>query len=211
MSENFRQYAKMPLSDNFTEITEQESKERPALIIFTTGSTSEPKAVLLSQYGMLTSNMVQPQVVPDLDKRSSCIAVPLFHCMALLTTFNMLVNGRPVGRRGKATRHNAMPLMNLVFNHEGYFWNGSVCPQNANGHRSIEDIVLMAIEADDELCSTEARTLAALRLLRDKPLYTIPVIAEEAGFSSVRTLQRRIQEAIGMSPIDYRLIFTRDS
>ena len=96
MSENFRQYAKMPLSDNFTEITEQESKERPALIIFTTGSTSEPKAVLLSQYGMLTSNMIQPQVVPDLDKRSSCIAVPLFHCMALLTTFNMLVNGRPV-------------------------------------------------------------------------------------------------------------------
>ena len=54
------------------------------------------------------------------------------------------------------------------------------------------------------------RTLAALRLLRDKPLYTIPVIAEESGFSSVRTLQRRIQEAIGMSPVDYRLIFTRD-
>lgn len=74
-----------------------------------------------------------------------------------------MVNGRPVGRTGKATRHNAMPLMNLVFNHEGYFWNGSVCPQNANGHRSIEDIVQMAIEADDELCSTEARTLTALR------------------------------------------------
>ena len=37
-----------------------------------------------------------------------------------------VVNGHPVGRRGKATRHNAMPLMNLVFNHEGYFWNGSV-------------------------------------------------------------------------------------
>ena len=54
------------------------------------------------------------------------------------------------------------------------------------------------------------RTLAALRLLRDKSMYTIPVIAEEAGFSSVRTLQRRIQEAIGMTPVEYRLIFTRD-
>ena len=54
------------------------------------------------------------------------------------------------------------------------------------------------------------RTLAALRLLRDKPNYTIAVVAEEAGFASVRTLQRRIQEAIGMSPVDYRLIFTRD-
>lgn len=54
------------------------------------------------------------------------------------------------------------------------------------------------------------RTLAALRLLRDKPNYTIAVVAEEAGFASVRTLQRRIQEVIGMSPVDYRLIFMRD-
>ena len=54
------------------------------------------------------------------------------------------------------------------------------------------------------------RTLAALRLLREKPNYTIAVVAEEAGFSNVRTLQRRIQEAIGMSPIDYRLMLTRD-
>ena len=54
------------------------------------------------------------------------------------------------------------------------------------------------------------RTLAALRLLRDKPNYTIAVVAEEAGFASVRTFQRRIQEVVGMSPVDYRLIFTRD-
>ena len=54
------------------------------------------------------------------------------------------------------------------------------------------------------------RTLEALRLLREKPSYTIAVVAEEAGFSNVRTLQRRIQEAIGMSPVDYRLMLTRD-
>ena len=54
------------------------------------------------------------------------------------------------------------------------------------------------------------RVLAALRLLREKPNYTIAVVAEEAGFSNVRTLQRRIQEAIGMSPVDYRLMLTRD-
>jgi AraC-like DNA-binding protein len=54
------------------------------------------------------------------------------------------------------------------------------------------------------------RTLAALRLLREQPNYTIAVVAEEAGFSNVRTLQRRIQEAIGMSPIDYRLMLTQD-
>ena len=54
------------------------------------------------------------------------------------------------------------------------------------------------------------RTLAALRLLREKPNYTIAVIAKEAGFSNVRTLQRRIQDAVGMSPVDYRLMLTRD-
>jgi transcriptional regulator GlxA family with amidase domain len=54
------------------------------------------------------------------------------------------------------------------------------------------------------------RTLAALRLLREKPNYTIAVVAEEAGFSNVRTLQRRIQEVVGMSPVDYRLLLTKD-
>ena len=55
------------------------------------------------------------------------------------------------------------------------------------------------------------RVLAALRLLREQPNYTIAVVAEEAGFSNVRTLQRRIQEAIGMSPVDYRVMLTRDN
>jgi transcriptional regulator GlxA family with amidase domain len=54
------------------------------------------------------------------------------------------------------------------------------------------------------------RTLTALRLLREQPNYTIAVVAEEAGFGNVRTLQRRIQEVIGMSPVDYRLMLTKD-
>lgn len=54
------------------------------------------------------------------------------------------------------------------------------------------------------------RVLAALRLLREKPMYNIATVAEEAGFSNVRTLQRRIQDAIGMTPIDYRVMLTRD-
>ena len=54
------------------------------------------------------------------------------------------------------------------------------------------------------------RTLAALRLLRDQPNYSIAAIAEESGFTNIRMLQRRIQDAIGMSPVDYRLMLTRD-
>jgi len=54
------------------------------------------------------------------------------------------------------------------------------------------------------------RVLAALRLLRDQPNYSIAAVAEDAGFSNIRMLQRRIQDAIGMSPVDYRLMLTRD-
>lgn len=53
------------------------------------------------------------------------------------------------------------------------------------------------------------RTLAALKLLREKPSYTLLAVAEETGFS-LRTLQRRIQEVVGMSPVEYRLMFTKD-
>lgn len=54
------------------------------------------------------------------------------------------------------------------------------------------------------------RLLAAMRMLREQPNYTIAVIAEEAGFGNVRTLQRRFQDAIGMTPVEYRLLMTRD-
>lgn len=54
------------------------------------------------------------------------------------------------------------------------------------------------------------RTLFALRLLREHPMYTIATVAEEAGFANVRTLQRRVQDAIGMTPVDYRIMLTRD-
>ena len=66
------------------------------------------------------------------------------------------------------------------------------------------------IHRTPDACIDNLRVLAALRLLREKPNYTIAVVAEEAGFTNVRTLQRRIQEAIGMSPVEYRLMLTRD-
>lgn len=72
-----------------------------------------------------------------------------------------IARGRSTGR---PTTHNVMPLTNLVFNNEGYFWNGSVCPQNHNTkQRRIEDIVRMAITAKDEMCGTEASAVAAIR------------------------------------------------
>ena len=49
-----------------------------------------------------------------------------------------------------------------------------------------------------------------MRMLREHPQYNIAVIAEEAGFANVRTMQRRFQDAIGMTPVEYRLMTTRD-
>lgn len=54
------------------------------------------------------------------------------------------------------------------------------------------------------------RLLAAMRMLREQANYTIAVIAEESGFANVRTLQRRFQDAIGMTPVEYRIMMTRD-
>jgi len=54
------------------------------------------------------------------------------------------------------------------------------------------------------------RVLAALRMLREKPQWSIAAIAEESGIGNVRTLQRRVQEVVGMSPVDYRRMLTRD-
>ncbi|MBP5387668.1 MAG: helix-turn-helix domain-containing protein [Prevotella sp.] len=54
------------------------------------------------------------------------------------------------------------------------------------------------------------RVLAALRMLREKPQWSIAAVAEESGIGNVRTLQRRVQEVVGMTPVDYRRMLTRD-
>ena len=54
------------------------------------------------------------------------------------------------------------------------------------------------------------RVLGALRMLREKPQWSIAAIAEESGIGNVRTLQRRVQEVVGMTPAEYRRLLTRD-
>ena len=54
------------------------------------------------------------------------------------------------------------------------------------------------------------RTMNAMRMLRTQLNYSIAAIAEASGFNYVRTLQRRIMDVAGMTPADYRALFTRD-
>jgi transcriptional regulator GlxA family with amidase domain len=50
------------------------------------------------------------------------------------------------------------------------------------------------------------RLMRALQLLRDHPEYGIAAISAEAGYNSVRTLQRRMSEVIGMTQVEFRMM-----
>lgn len=58
--------------------------------------------------------------------------------------------------------------------------------------------------ADDYL--DNLRLLRGLQLLREHPEYGIASVSEDAGFNSVRTFQRKCNEAIGMSPVEFRML-----
>jgi len=79
-------------------------------------------------------------------------------------------DGKTYGLSGAYTPHNMLPLINLIFNHEGYFWNGAIHPSNTNPvQRTLEDIVVMGIIAPHEMNSTVERTIAALKTDPDYP------------------------------------------
>ncbi len=62
--------------------------------------------------------------------------------------------GHPFGVTGIPTPHYMMPMINLVWTHTGYLWNGKIYPDNpAPGIRHLEDLVWMAIIAPHEMNS----------------------------------------------------------
>ena len=58
--------------------------------------------------------------------------------------------------------------------------------------------------ADDYL--DYLRLIRGMQMLREHPEYGIAAISEEAGFNSVRTFQRKCNEAVGMSPVEFRML-----
>ena len=127
------------------------------------------------------------------DSLMSCATCHRQECNFDIGTDNpRFPDGRAKGRTtDKPTIHNVMPLMNLVFNHEGYFWNGLISKDNPNPkQRTIEDIVLMAITADDELCATTAGAVAAIKADSQYP----PLFRKAFGTEEIT--MERIQKAI---------------
>lgn len=86
------------------------------------------------------------------------------------------------GINGKPTPHVMLPLMNLVFNSNGYLWNGMVSNDNPNeAYRNIEDLVWMGIVAEHEMNSDTNR---AKKLLQSIPEYP-PMFKKAFGTDTI--------------------------
>ena len=75
-----KNYTEKPLED----YDREEESKRTAYIIFTTGTSSEPKAVMLSQFGVL--NIINHNLYkldPIFSEKFMCL-LPMFHCFGLL-------------------------------------------------------------------------------------------------------------------------------
>jgi cytochrome c peroxidase len=74
------------------------------------------------------------------------------------------IDGKTYGLSGIYTPHSMLSLCNLVFNSNGYFWNGMIYTGNPNSaQRNLEDIVLMGITAPHEMNSTYERAVFAIQ------------------------------------------------
>lgn len=93
-------------------------------------------------------------------------------------------SGRPHGLAGTETHHYTLPLVNLVYNSNGYFWNGFVHEQN------IEGIVLMTVIDPNEVKGTYDQTVQAIS---DEPMY--PPMFKDA-FGTEEVTMDRIAKAI---------------
>lgn len=74
------------------------------------------------------------------------------------------------GLSGQATTHVVLPLVNLVWNHSGYGWNGFIYPGNPRPDlQNIEDFVRIAVIAPDEMNGDTLRVKRLFQSLKGYP------------------------------------------
>jgi cytochrome c peroxidase len=99
--------------------------------------------------------------------------------------------GFPHGISGIHTHHVMLPMVNLVWNHSGYGWNGFLYPDNTNTNlRNIEDFVRLAVQAKDEI---DGDTATVANVIQNIPGY--PELFFEA-FGSNQVTFKNIERAI---------------
>lgn len=79
--------------ERFVDISIEESQNTVALIIFTTGTTAAPKAVLITQYGFLSDANDVKLLVPNISSSTVCAVIPFFHSFGLSCTMAVLNYG----------------------------------------------------------------------------------------------------------------------
>jgi cytochrome c peroxidase len=92
--------------------------------------------------------------------------------------------GHPHGITGIATPHVMMPLFNVVWNSNGYLWNGSINPQNPiTVKRRLEDLCWMGIYAPHEMHNDTNRSKSLIAGIPGyKPLFKAAFGTEEITF-----------------------------
>ncbi|MEI6575064.1 MAG: cytochrome c peroxidase [Bacteroidota bacterium] len=99
--------------------------------------------------------------------------------------------GHPHGITGIFTPHYMTPMINLVWNSNGYFWNGMICPQNPSPiKRTLEDVVYLGLIAPHELHGDSNKTTA---LIQSIPGY--PELFEKA-FGTKTVTFKNIERAV---------------
>ncbi len=78
--------------DRIRALQTEEDVCRTAVIIFTTGTTSDPRAVMLSQYAMVNNVILQQRIDCMEESRTLCLALPLFHSFGLAMLLLHILN-----------------------------------------------------------------------------------------------------------------------
>jgi len=100
-------------------------------------------------------------------------------------------NGFTHGLTGIPTPHVMLPMINLVWNYNGYLWNGKIANDNPNSSfRNIEDLVWMGVLAPHEMNGDTNRTKAVIAAI---PGY--PEMFKKA-FGSEKVTMQRISMAV---------------
>jgi len=125
-------------------------------------------------------------------------------------------DGHPYGLTGVYTPHYPLPLFNLVWNHEGYLWNGMIYKDNPNlgipsygipaepqyNLRNIESLVWMGIVAKHEINGSIEKTVSMIQSIDMYP----PLFKEAFGDEEINI--DRISKAIAQF---IRTIVSKDS
>ena len=90
LSRSFRDAAEMP------DARDESEADDTAFIIFTSGTTSKPKAVQISQKALTFDTDAFNANIGEYAGRSVCVAVPLFHILGLLMSYSYLCRGATV-------------------------------------------------------------------------------------------------------------------